>query len=206
MSRGSRSGAWEGAFGSYRVLWDLSAPRPREPRLADSTFSSHKFVPAVRSPAGRTKWRKRERTVSTPGRPGPSRSVPSPLPQLCRPTPHLLSRPASAPRHHHQGHPVANSRCSLASPTLSHATAQVLTAALLRGGSCNGLLFVFVPAPEWFDGSCLHTRGSLSLPLLEVTQPAPCPRMAVPGYFLASPQPLVRPFSASSVGIIPKVP
>lgn len=62
--------------------------------------------------------------------------------------------PASAPRHPYLGQRIANSRCSLASPSSSpRLTAQALIAApLLWGGSYNSLPSAFVPAPGCFDG------------------------------------------------------
>lgn len=132
--------------------------------------------------------------MSTPGRPGSPRPTPSPPPQHRRPTPHLPSRPASA-------HAILI-RASLSpfpdvhwlvpfSPMPPPKSSQLLSSRAEVVTAC--FLSLYQSRNALMARSCLHARGSLSLALLEVTQPAPCPRMAVPGYFLASLLPLVLP-------------
>lgn len=88
-------------------------PRGRGIRASSHpAFPRGKLVPAVRSPVGPTRWRRRERTVSLPCCPGSPQPAPSPsLPPAPTPPPRpwrrcltqsLPSRPAPAPRHPHQ--------------------------------------------------------------------------------------------------------
>lgn len=117
--------------------------------------------------------------MSTPGRPGSPRPAPGPATAACsspaptlspRQTPHFPSQPASAPRHPYMDQAIASSRCSLASPSSSHVTAQGLTAApLLRGGSCNSLPPALCQRPDALVARpCLHAKDTLSLQLLRV--------------------------------------
>ena len=88
----------------------------------------------------------------------------NPPPWHRRLTLHLPSRPAPAPRHPYPGQPISNSRCSPASSSSSHTTAQILgtstAAPLLRGGSCNSLPPAFVLAPGCQGSPMLAIAGS----------------------------------------------
>lgn len=116
--------------------------------------------------------------MSTPGRPGSRAPAPSRAPP---------SGAASPPAPPASRQPVATSKCPAGRSPRSLATAQA--SQLLRGGSCNSQPPAWVRAPDVFMGC----PSLSSLPLREITQPAPRPGTASPGHLVPRPKPLALP-------------